>query len=204
MSQQMTSADAYRTRTLPETLTEGAVTAPENPPTMKRSGGQRLLWILLLISLVLNGLALFWLGTMQQGLKNARLQLLEMVSAARVELQEVSARPIELQIAIDQEIPISNTVTISDTFSVPVNTVLPFSTQVNTAINIPLLGRQDITLPVSGSVPISVTFEIPLQADFPISMTHRLILDLPVSVTLPTELLQPIDQVLQRVEDGVR
>ncbi|MBN1921262.1 MAG: hypothetical protein JW892_08465 [Anaerolineae bacterium] len=209
MTQTTPPPDAYRTRTLPETLVDAGASLPERSSDKQRSVKQRftgvtLLWILLALSLALNGLALYGLGAMYRGLQDAQGQVQEMVSTLRAELQTLGGRPLELQIAIDQEVPISDTVKISDTFRVPLNTVFPFSTQVNTSFNIPLLGRQEISIPVSGSVPVSTTFEIPVQADFPISMTYRLVLDMPVAVTFPPELLEPLDQMLQQAEDGLR
>lgn len=203
MTQETTPADPNRTRVLPETHTEDDAVVPIERKK-KRSGGVTLLWLLLLLSLALNGLALYWINAMQQGLMGAQGQLREMVSTTRTDLQTMGLQPITLQIAIDQHIPISETFTISDTFTIPVNAVFPFSTQVNTSINIPLLGPQEISIPVSGAVPINTTFKIPIRADIPISMTYHLVLDLPVAVTLPAELLQPIDQMLQQAEDGLR
>ena len=204
MTQATPPPDAYRTRTLPETLTGAGAALPERSSEKRRSTGATLLWILLVLSLALNGLALFGLGAMYRSLQDAQVQVREMVSTLRTELQTLGGHPLELQIAIDQEIPISDTVKISETFIVPLNTVFPFSTQVNTSFNIPLLGRQEISIPVSGSVPVNTTFEIPVQEDFPISMTYRLVLDLPVAVTFPPELLEPLDEMLQQAEDGLR
>lgn len=204
MSQDTLSDDAYRTRTLPETTPESTRVAAAGRPGRKQPGGSALPWLLVLLSLALNGIALIWLYTMHQELKTAQGQLQDVVRSVRAELTLMRTQPLELLIGIDQEIPISDTVTISDTFAVPVKAVLPFSTQVNTSFLIPLLGRQEISLPVSGSVPVEATFEIPVQADFPISMTTRLVLDMPVSVTLPAEFLQPIDDMLQQVEDRLR
>jgi len=204
MTQETPPSDAYQTRTLPETLVDSGGAAPETRLTKQRLGGVTLLWILLFVSLALNGVALYGLSAMRRGLQNAQVQLQELVSTMRTELQQLGEQPLELQIAIDQEIPISDTVKISDTFMVPLDTVFPFSTQVSTSFNIPLLGRQQVSIPVSGSVPVSATFEIPIQVDFPISMTYRLVLDLPVAVTLPPELLEPIDRMLEQAEAGLR
>lgn len=194
MTQEMSPVETSRTRPLPE----------GTPPCPRRSPGQGVLWALLLLSLALNGVALYWIGAMQRELQAAQGQFHEIVSSARADLQAWSGQPLALQIAIDQTIPISDTVSISDTFTVPIDTVFPFSTQVRTSFNIPLLGRQELSIPVAGSVPVKATFEVPLQAEFPISMTYRLALDLPVEVTLPPEVLQSVDQMLQQLEVGLR
>lgn len=202
-SEETTPIDPNSTRVLPETYAEND--SPSHPaPKPKRPFGLALLWVLLLISLALNGLALFWINALQQGLMGAQVQLREMVSGARTDLQAFGAQPLKFQVAVDQQIPISETVAISDTFVIPINTVFPFSTRVNTTINIPLFGPQEVSIPVSASVPVNTTFEVPIRADFPISMTFHFTMDLPVEITLPPELLEPIDQMLQQAEDGLR
>lgn len=206
MAQETRPLDPHSTRVLPETYAESASeqrpTAPPSKP--KPPFGWALLWVLLLLSLTLNGLALYWINAIQQGLLGAQGQLRGLVSDARTDLQTFGSQPLTFQIAIDQHIPISETVRISDTFVIPINAVFPFSTRVNTTINIPILGPQEISIPVSASVPVNTTIEVPIQADFPISMTFHLVMDLPVEVTLPPELLAPFDQMLQQAEDGLR
>lgn len=155
------------------------------------------LTILVLASLALNGYFFFILSNVRQG-------TLDVIVNTRNNLAMLSSEPIVIPITIDQEIPFDTSVPISQTLVLPLDIAYPLSTVINTYVDVPLLGRQDIALPIETIIPIQYTLETPIQVNVPISFTYRLQTEIPVEVAIPPEIRAPLDDALRQLEEGLQ
>ncbi|MGC9467759.1 MAG: hypothetical protein ACP5HS_04160 [Anaerolineae bacterium] len=153
--------------------------------------------LLVILSLLLNVFLIVTLLNIEVGLRQA-------ATAARTALSEAIDDPFSVSVKVDQEIPINATVPFSDTILVPVVFDFPFSAVVNTYVDLPVLGRQNIAVPVETTVPISETFEIPIEMSIPISMTYTLETEIPVRVEIPPELVASLNGFIDGFERGLR
>ncbi|MBN2391524.1 MAG: hypothetical protein JXR84_12435 [Anaerolineae bacterium] len=152
-----------------------------------------ILTILVVMSLALNGYFFLIISNVQQG-------ALDAITNARNNLATLSSEPIVIPVAIDQEIPFNTSVPISQTLVVPLDIDYPLSTVINTYVEIPLWGRQDIALPIETIIPIQYTLEVPIQVEVPISLTYHLQTEVPVEVIIPPEIRSSLDEVLRQAE----
>jgi len=151
--------------------------------------------VVLLLSIALHGFTFYLLV-------QARQQAAAAVSQAQSGLQSIGEQTIVTVVEIDQELPFSTTLPLNHTFAVPIDTVYPLSTVVETEIQIPLLGPQEIAVPIKARIPVELTVDIPVATEIPISLTYHLQTEVPVEVKLPSELLTPIEAILQQAEEA--
>ena len=97
--------------------------------------------LFVLLSLTLNIYLLFLLS-------NAQKDLVDAIVVARNSLTIMNQQSVEISVKVDQEIPINTLIPISQTITVPIDLDYPLSTVVNTSFNIPVLGRQEISIPI--------------------------------------------------------
>lgn len=155
------------------------------------------LTILVFVSLALNAYFFLIISSFRQG-------TLAMITNARVSLATLGSEPFVIQVAVDEEIPFNASVPISETLVLPLDFNYPLSTVVNTFINLPILGRQDIAIPIETVIPIQYTLEVPIQVEVPISLTYHLQTTVPVEVTIPPELRASLDEMLRQAEEGLQ
>jgi len=155
------------------------------------------LTVLVFVSLAVNGY--FFLI-----ISNVRQDALDVIVNTRNNLATLSSEPIVIPITIDQEIPFSTSVPISETLVLPLDIDYPLSTVINTFVDVPILGRQDIALPIEAVIPIQYTLEVPIQVDVPISLTYHLQTEIPVAVAIPPEIRAPLDDALRQMEEGLQ
>lgn len=134
--------------------------------------------ILVIISLAFNAVLIVSLLQAREGLVLA-------LAGAEDAVALLSGEPLSFEVAVDQEIPIRTSVPIEETFVIPLSFDYTLDTVVETYVNIPLLGKQDIAVPVQTVLPISTTIEIPVEMTVPISVTYQLQTEIPVEVELP-------------------
>lgn len=156
-----------------------------------------ILTVLVVLSLALNGYLLVTL-------LNVRQAALEAVATARNNLAMMGSEPFVTQVNVDQEIPFDTMVPISQTLAVPLDIQYPLSTVINTYVNVPVLGRQNIAIPIETVIPIQYTLEVPIQVDIPISLTYRLQTEVPVEIAIPPEIRAPLDEILNNIEAGLQ
>ena len=155
------------------------------------------LTILVFLSLALNGY--FFLI-----IRNAQKGTLEVIGSARESLAALGSEPFVVQVEVDEAIPFNATVPISETFILPLDIDYPLSTVINTYINLPLLGRQDLAIPIETIIPIEYTLDVPIRVEVPISLTYHLQTTVPVEVALPPEIGLSLDEMLRQVEEGLQ
>ncbi|MGC9522780.1 MAG: hypothetical protein ACP5HG_12975 [Anaerolineae bacterium] len=156
-----------------------------------------LISFLVIASLAINVFLIYLLLHVEQGFTAS-------LEAARETLLEMSNAPLAVTVEVDQMIPVHTTVAFSDTLTVPVRFEYPLDTVVNTYIQLPVLGRQDIVVPVQTVIPISQTFEMPVQMQVPISITYPLQAEIPVQVEIPHQLAETLHNFLDGLEQGMR
>jgi len=155
------------------------------------------LTVLVFISLALNGYFFLIIRNVQKG-------TLEVIGSARESLAALGSEPFVIQVDVDQVIPFNTTVPISETFILPLDINYPLSTVINTYVNLPVLGRQDLAIPIETNIPIQYTFEVPIQVEVPISLTYHLQTTVPVEVVIPSEIRLSLDEMLRQVEEGLQ
>ncbi len=160
------------------------------------------IWLVVLTMLVVASLTLnayFFLI-----ITNLRRGLQDLITNVRVGLATVGREPFTVQVYVDEEIPFVTTVPINETLTWPLDINYPLSTVINTYVNVPLLGRQDIAIPIDTVIPIRYTLEVPVQTEVPISLTYHLQTTVPVEIALPPEIELTLDEILQQAEEGLQ
>lgn len=164
---------------------------------MKQKSWLTALTILVIISLGLNGVLIF-------ALFKARDTALDTLASVRNSVAVMGAEPLTTVVNVDQDIPFDTVIPIKQTVTIPLDITYPLSTVINTYVNVPVLGRQDIAVPIDTLIPLKYDLTVPIDMDFPISLTYRLQVDVPVSFEIPAEIRAPIDTVLQQAESALR
>ena len=147
-----------------------------------------------IISLALNGFLIYSLLSFRRGLISA-------LTAAQDSLARMEDQPLAFAVTVDEDVPIQTTIPIEQTFVMPLQIDYPLDTVVNTHIDIPILGKQELTIPVQTIIPISYTLEIPIQTEVPISLTYRLQQEIPVEVVMPAEVMGSLTDLLERLNE---
>jgi len=153
--------------------------------------------LLLAVSLAVNALNFYLLSQARAGALNA-------LRAAQDSLRELTATPFTTIVGIDQTLPISATIPLDQTFVVPIDIIYPLDTVVHTAIQIPLVGTQNIAVPIQADIPIQMEIEIPIQMQIPISFTYHLQTEVPVTFELPSGTVELIEEILEQAEGALR
>jgi hypothetical protein len=144
-------------------------------------------------SLALNVLLITALAGVRKG-------LLDTLATARNGLALAESQAFVIDVAVDQQIPIQASVPVEQTIRVPFQLDYQLSTVVNTYVDLPVLGRQDLALPVEAVIPIETTLEVPIQTTVPISLTYPLQVAIPVEIEVPSTLADSLDEALQQLE----
>ncbi len=152
---------------------------------------------LLCLSLALNGYILYTRSL-------AFDQAVAVLDTLRAQLDDLGRQSLSTEVQIDQVVPISATLPFDYVFTVPVDTVYPLSTVVNTGFELPLLGWQDIAVPIQAEIPLQLDLDVPVQAEIPISFTYQLQMTIPIEVAWPPEILSPLQEILREAEDALR
>ena len=152
-----------------------------------RSWHYILLWLVAVVSLVLNILLL-------AGLYNFRLQAQREVANVTEILDMVEIENFELPVVVDETLPINISVPFSDTFevaiheTVPISMTIPIKENVSFPINDVVRINRDVTISIVVlGVPVPV--DIPIRADIPISLN----IDIPIDMEVPVDTTIPID-----------
>jgi len=152
-----------------------------------RSWHYILLWLVAIVSLVLNILLL-------AGLYNFRLQAQQEVASVTEILDTVEIENFDLPVVINETLPIDITVPFNDTFeiaiheTVPISMTIPIKENISFPINDVVSINRDVTISIvilGQSIPV----DIPIRADLPISLN----IDIPIDMEVPVDTTIPID-----------
>ena len=152
---------------------------------------------LVICSLALNLVLLYLLSKARSGLDNT-------IEVVRNTLGVMSQEPFQITVEVDQDLPINASIPINQTVTVPINIDYPLSTVINTSINLPILGRQDVSFPIETVIPVHMDFDVPIHETVHISMTYPLNIELPVEVDIPFEVLSLLDERLLEIGASFR
>jgi hypothetical protein len=148
------------------------------------------------ISIGLNVVLIVGLMYTREGLRSA-------LAMANDTLIQSAGEPLVIEVAVDQAIPIQTMIPIEQSFVVPLEFNYPLNTVINTYVDIPVLGRQDIAVPVETVIPISTTLAIPVEMDVPISVTYQLQTRIPVEVQIPSTMLTALEGYFEQLDAGL-
>lgn len=177
-------------------------------PSRWRSWHYILLWLVAIVSLVLN-LALL------VGLYNFRQRAQEEVSNVQEILDNVEIENFDLPVEVNETLPIDITVPFSDTFSVaitetvPVSLTIPISQNLSFPIEETVSVNRDVTvsiivlgqpipvdIPIRTDIPISLDVEVPVELQVPIETEIPIALDLEVPVDTEVPIQNEVPVVL--------
>jgi hypothetical protein len=148
---------------------------------------------LLTASLLVHALTLSQLFRVRNTLRGQLEQLAASVEAAK--LQQVRYDlPIDQQVPIDLDVPISRSLTI------PIRTEVRIQQQINLPIDTGVAGQIEIPIPIDATVPVSTTVPIDFDQTVNISTTVPLRLNVPIQVDLGAPQLS---SYLDRLHDAL-
>lgn len=151
----------------------------------------------LVLSLILN---LFVISL----LSKVRSDAYYAVVSTREGLEKISTESIEMEVQVDQVLPLDIIVPINEVISFPIDLIFPIDTVVNTTINFPLVGPQQVAVPIRANVPINTIIAIPVKMDLPVSTEYHLQAVMPVELSLPPETINSIKSTLEDLEIRLR
>jgi hypothetical protein len=168
-----------------------------------------ILFILVVISLALNGYLVWRLWQFEQQARRVAAEVGPMaqqaLSQTADDLASFQNAKIKTTVQIKDEFPIQATIPFKETIDVPIKLTLPISQQINTTIlldpfktgaGIPV----DVNVPINLEIPIDTSVPVVIDRTIPISTTVPLNLDVPVVVAVgDTELAGYI----QRLRDNL-
>lgn len=179
-----------------------------SPSSRWRSWHYILLWLVAIVSLVLN-LALLI------GLYNFRLRAQEQVSNVQDILEKVEIENFDLPVEVNETLPIDITVPFSDTFSVaiadtvPISLTIPISQNLSFPIEETVSVNRDVTvsiivlgqpipvdIPIRTDIPISLEVEVPIELQVPIETEIPIALDIEVPVDTEVPIQEDVPIVL--------
>lgn len=164
-----------------------------------------LLWLIALVSLGLNFYLVYSLVAF-------RAEAQKQVAEASAFLDTVEISNFDLPIVVDETLPISMTVTYSDTFQVPISNTVPVSLTVqvsktltvpidvnipvNTTVSVPVpaFGNVPIPIPIVTNIPVNFDVQVPISLSIPISNTIpvQMAVEVPVQSEIPINTSVPV------------
>ncbi len=140
----------------------------------KRPFDYYLLWVVALLSLLINAGLVY-------GLMLARQQAAEGAQTAAEAVAALRSASLEYTVHLDQSLPVSLTVPFNTTIKVPISTTLPINTEFSFSLHT-LLGDFPVNLPVHAEVPVNLVSPVPVNVAVPISATVPVALDVPIKI----------------------
>ena len=144
-----------------------------------------LLFILVLLSLGLNGFLMWRLLQVQEQARRFVPVARDAVSQAITELETLQTSTIRFNVAVKQDFPVKTEVPFNQTLDIPIQLTLPISQVIETTIMIDPL-QSGLSIPVDVNVPVDL--EVPIDLTVPVSIDQTV----PISTTIPLDLEAPI------------
>ncbi len=148
------------------------------------------LFILVLVSLVLNGILLWQWWTFrqqtQQTIQQLRPLLQTSLAQASADLESFAQSTIEFELPVQQEFPVQVEIPFRESLEVPIQTTVPISQEIRTTITVtPLPGVNiptEVTVPVNLDIPIDLTIPVAIDRTIPISTSVPLDIRVPIAI----------------------
>jgi hypothetical protein len=136
--------------------------------------GYLLLWIVALVSLVINVVLL-------RQLLFARRVALESVRDSIAVVDSLQNQVINYNVVIDQNLPINADIPINETFDIHIQDEFPINTTVTVSVPAGPLGSIPVRVPISTTVPIDRTIPITIDQTFKLSTTVPVHFEVPLA-----------------------
>ncbi len=152
-----------------------------------------LLFILVLLSLGLNGFLLWQWRSFQQQVVGLGQTTRTALSQAVADLDTFQGSTIQFELQANERIPIQAEIPLNQTLQVPIQTTIPITQNINTTVtvDIPELG---VSLPLDVTVPLDI--EVPVDLNVPVVIDQSV----PISTTVPVNLKAPISIKISETE----
>lgn len=159
-----------------------------------------LLFFLVLLSLALNGYLLWQWWTFQQQTRAAVTEIettvSELVGQAVADLEAFENSTLEYEFEVRQDLPIEVEIPFNETMTVPIQTTIPISQQIETTVMIDPFQTgfeipTDIVVPVDMEVPLDLSIPVTIERPIPISTTVSLDFDVPIAIEISETDLAP-------------
>jgi hypothetical protein len=164
-----------------------------------------ILFILVLVSLGLNGFLLWQLQQARQQaqgvVRTVGPQIQEVLEQTIADLETFQESTIAFDVQVNENFPVEVDIPFKETIEVPIQLTVPIQEEINTTILIdPLKTGQgipvDVTVPVDLEIPIDTTIPVSIDRTIPISTSVPLDLDVPIAIELgDTELADYIERL---------
>jgi hypothetical protein len=185
--------DSENTRAASETQTDSADKSISSPAPI-RPPGYIALWIITILSLLLNVVILLQFVMVRQVALQAIDDAIAMVDSLQNTTLTYTAR-------VDDTVPINADLELSESIPVPINETLPINANVNVPVRIGPFGTYNVTVPISGSVPVNTTLSIVIDQPLHVSTTVPIHLEIPIQVAIKdTPLADTLGDVKTRLE----
>jgi hypothetical protein len=177
--------------TQPQSIAEAG---PKPKPRLSLPPGYIVLWLVTILSLMLNVMILRQVALAKQAAQQAIDDAIIMVG----NLQDAA---FTYTAVIEDTIPINADLELNESISVPVDETLPVDAAINVPVDMGPLGTHTVTLPVSGTVPVNTTLKIVIDQPLHVSTTIPVKLEVPIEVAVEdTPLKATLDDVIVRLE----
>jgi hypothetical protein len=158
---------------------------PQEAAVTKRPFDYYLLWLVALVSLLLNAGLIYELMLARQKVGAGAQTAAEAVAALRTS-------SVDYTVHIDRTLPVSLTVPFNTTVNVPISTTLPIDTEFSFSLHT-LVGDFPVNIPVHAVVPVNLVSQVPVHLAVPISTTVPVVFDVPIKIDVAqTEFAQAL------------
>jgi hypothetical protein len=171
-----------------------------------------LLFILVLLSLGLNGFLLWQWRSFQQQVVGLGQTTHAALAQAVADLDTFQESTIQFELPVNERIPIQAEIPLSQTLQVPIQTTIPITQNINTTVtvDIPELGVSlplDVAVPVDMEVPVDLNVPVTIDQSVPISTTVPISLEVPISIKISdtqlTGYLERLRAALESIEKAL-
>jgi len=168
-----------------------------------------ILFILVLLSLALNGYLLWQWWTFQQqtqaALTDIETSVSELVSQAITDLEAFENSTLDFEFTVRQDLPVEVEIPFNESINVPIQTTIPISQEIETTIMLDPFQAgfeipTDIVVPVDMEIPLDLNIPVTIERPIPISTTISLDIDVPIAIEISDTDLAPY---LERLRIGL-
>ena len=180
---------------------------PDTPPDREGDGSRRqwpfgylLLWLLTVISLLINVVMMRQLLLARQAARSAVADVLTV-------LDNIQSTSLNYEVVVDQTLQIDTDLPIDETIPVVIDQNLPINTTVQVTVNAGAFGQIPLNVPIVADVPVNIEQDLHIDQPFAISMAVPVNFTIPINIELAdTPLNSTIDEVrtgLEQVQDDL-
>ncbi|MCR4408632.1 MAG: hypothetical protein NUW24_17220 [Anaerolineae bacterium] len=137
--------------------------------------------VLVVVSLILNGVLLTGSGLLLQRALKLRRAAVEMLDQATIGLASLEKERVEYPVHIQQNVPVVADVPFRQTMVVPLRTTVPISFTAVVPVNL-MLTTVEMEIPIDLAVPLDLEVPVTISQTVHISTTVPLNMNVPVTI----------------------